>query len=325
MKLLLELSGEHEKLPKAEIESVLKGERVEYKFIEEIKEARILLLNVKTKNLLFLKRLSLTKKAAKFIAKGKDFSKIAKNIYRIIKKKKSFAVRCTSHRIEENLGREIHNLGLKVNLKNPEATILCFNANDVLYAGISITLERNFNERKLSLRPYHNPTALNPKMARMLVNLAQVKKNDRILDPFCGTGSILIEAALMKMKVFGIEYKREVFYGCKENLKVYKLDAKVIRGNALKIKFKQKFDAIVSDMPYGRSTTLTEKNVNELYRKFIPIASENLKRNKLLVIMIPSECKINFREYFSLVSKHIIYVHKSLSRKILVLRKIREK
>ncbi|MEM2918105.1 MAG: DNA methyltransferase [Candidatus Altiarchaeota archaeon] len=321
MKILLELSGEHEKLPKAELESVLKGERIKYKILEEIKEKRILLLEVKTKNLRFVRRLSLTRKAAEFIAKGKDFSEIAKKIYKRIKKKKNFAIRCASHTIEENLGREIHHLGLKVNLKNPEATILCFNINDVLYVGISIDLERNFNERKLSLRPYHNPTALNPKMARMLVNLAQVKKNDRILDPFCGTGSILIEAALMKMKVFGIEYKRQIFYGCKENLKFYNLCAKVIRGDALKIKFKQKFDAIVSDMPYGRSTILTEKNVSELYRKFIPIASENLKRNKLLVIMIPAEYKINLGRYFSLIAEYLLYVHKSLSRRILVLRR----
>jgi tRNA G10 N-methylase Trm11 len=37
---------------------------------------------------------------------------------------------------------------------------------------------------------------LPPKLARMLVNLAETPKNGTILDPFCGSGTLLMEAAL---------------------------------------------------------------------------------------------------------------------------------
>lgn len=37
---------------------------------------------------------------------------------------------------------------------------------------------------------------LPPKLARMMVNLAQVKDGDTIIDPFCGSGTVLMEAVL---------------------------------------------------------------------------------------------------------------------------------
>lgn len=47
-------------------------------------------------------------------------------------------------------------------------------------------------------RPIRNERAgmLPPKLARILVNLGKIKKNDVVLDPFCGNGTILMEAAL---------------------------------------------------------------------------------------------------------------------------------
>ncbi len=53
-----------------------------------------------------------------------------------------------------------------------------------------------------SLRDYGRPCRddvngmLPPKLARMMVNLAQVPDNGILLDPFCGSGTVLMEAAL---------------------------------------------------------------------------------------------------------------------------------
>ncbi len=48
-------------------------------------------------------------------------------------------------------------------------------------------------------KPARNPRAgmLPPKLAQMMINLAQAPRNGSILDPFCGTGTILMEAYLM--------------------------------------------------------------------------------------------------------------------------------
>lgn len=48
-------------------------------------------------------------------------------------------------------------------------------------------------------RPAANPKSgmLPPKVAQMMLNIAQVKPNDVLLDPFCGSGTVLQEAALI--------------------------------------------------------------------------------------------------------------------------------
>ncbi len=57
--------------------------------------------------------------------------------------------------------------------------------------------------RELSFRDYGRPTRddysgmLPPKLAKMMINLAGAKNNSAILDPFCGSGTILTEALLM--------------------------------------------------------------------------------------------------------------------------------
>lgn len=58
------------------------------------------------------------------------------------------------------------------------------------------------NADEWSLRDYGRPCRgdksgmLPPKLARMMVNLAQVPENGSLLDPFCGSGTVLMEAAL---------------------------------------------------------------------------------------------------------------------------------
>ncbi len=47
---------------------------------------------------------------------------------------------------------------------------------------------------------------MSPKLARCMVNLTGVKENDLVLDPFCGTGGILIEAGIMGARVIGVRY-----------------------------------------------------------------------------------------------------------------------
>ncbi len=41
---------------------------------------------------------------------------------------------------------------------------------------------------------------LPPKLARLMINLARFKKSDNLLDPFCGSGTILTEAVLLGLK-----------------------------------------------------------------------------------------------------------------------------
>ncbi len=322
MKLLLQLLGEHPELPLAEIKGVLEGEGISYRVMGELEKERLLLLDVNTTTLSFLSRLSLTKKATNFIAKEKSLEKLADKIGKNLPTRAtSFAIRA-SHSLEKKLGADlVKKSKLKVNLENPDITILCFPTNKTYYAGFLLPLARTFEARKPQFRPYFSPTSMHPKLARTLVNLARVKKGDLILDPFCGTGGILIEAGLMGTRVMGVDWDKRAVEGCKKNLHFYNLKGKITQGDALNLKLRKKVDAIVTDLPYGHSSLLSYKNLREMYRDFLLSAENNLKAGGYLVAVLPAKYDLPIPRTLSLTESHKIYVHKSLSRKILVLKK----
>lgn len=59
---------------------------------------------------------------------------------------------------------------------------------------------------------------LPPKLAQTMLNLAQVKPGERVLDPFCGTGVVLQEAALMGCEVYGSDLSERMVRFTRDNL-----------------------------------------------------------------------------------------------------------
>jgi len=320
MKLLFNLSGEHPELPKAEIFAVLEGEGIAYKIYSENEENRILILDVDIQNPLFIKRLAMTKRAGDFIGISKDLTELAQKLYDRMSNG-TFAVESESQTIREKLGEEIWKHGFNVDLLTPDARVLCFRDNNHCYnIAIETPLERDFAERKPQNRPYFHPTSIDPKIARVLVNLARIGKNDRLLDPFCGTGGILIEAGLMGMKLFGYDIDERMVEGCIENLKYCGLSGEIREGDALKLTPEEKVDAIVTDPPYGRSSFMTERNIEKFYEDFLTSASKVLDSGKYLVMILPDSSDLK-TDKFEVKENYSLYVHKSLTRKIFVLRR----
>ncbi|HKX73276.1 MAG TPA: hypothetical protein VJM32_04650 [Candidatus Saccharimonadales bacterium] len=59
---------------------------------------------------------------------------------------------------------------------------------------------------------------LPPKLAQIMLNLAQVQPGERVLDPFCGTGVVLQEAALMDAIPYGTDLQPRMIDFSRENL-----------------------------------------------------------------------------------------------------------
>jgi tRNA G10 N-methylase Trm11 len=57
----------------------------------------------------------------------------------------------------------------------------------------------------LSERPYIGPTSMDPEMAAVMANCARAKGGQMALDPFCGTGSILVALAAAGARVVGAD------------------------------------------------------------------------------------------------------------------------
>jgi tRNA (guanine10-N2)-dimethyltransferase len=173
-------------------------------------------------------------------------------------------------------------------------------------------------------KPAFHPTVLKPKMARLICNLANSKS---ILDPFCGSASILIEGAVLGKEVSGIDYDSRMIERAKINLNHYKIKPKLLKKyDALKINelFKNNsVDSIVCDPPYGQSSTTSNSNIRQLFKQFMENSYPLLKKGSRLVIIIPSKLSINRLIYpkYKKLGQFNWYVHGGLTRRFFILQK----
>ncbi len=77
--------------------------------------------------------------------------------------------------------------------------------------------------RRDRLKPFANSKKglLPPKIARILVNLclgANYNPKQTLLDPFCGSGNILMEASLLNLHLIGSDINQQQLEGTKKNL-----------------------------------------------------------------------------------------------------------
>jgi tRNA (guanine10-N2)-dimethyltransferase len=232
--------------------------------------------------------------------------------------RKNFCIRVHNSKDfpESNLSKIIYK-SLKnpvVNLKNPQTKIEFFFKNSVVIVGLFLNkVNKSFLKRKAHLRPEFHPTSLHPGLARGCINLTRLKTGV-ILDPFCGSGGILIEAGLMNFKVRGYDIDDTQLERARKNLEYYKIkDYKLEKRDAIKIN--TKVDAIVTDLPYGKSSKAT--NIDKLYEEFLKYAIEFTDN---IVIIFPSFINYNniiLRTNWKIKNEFKIYIHKSLCRIII--------
>ena len=312
MDYVFQLSGEDLKLSKLELKALF--EAYGLKFAAKQK-----------KNIIFIK----TKATEKQICQLCKRSALLKWCSLVMKPdfswvKPPFAVRIEQGKrnikeIASKIWKKLKNPS--VDLENPKTTVYVVNN---LFTKLIWKKEKGrFVKREPIKKPAFHPTSLKPKWARLVINLSRCKEKEVLLDPFCGTGSVLIEAAVIGCKAIGSDLDKEMVTGTKKNLAYYKLKAKVKQANALELeKHYKSVDAIATDPPYGRSSHIGAKNIKELYEGFLKSAHKILKKGKYCVLFYPHYIKFKIPKRWKLIDKASIYVHGGLTRKIIVLKKI---
>lgn len=227
----------------------------------------------------------------------------------------SFAVKCRviegkkdAQKIEEMLGDRIKTEENTVDLENPDQIINAYILDNKILIGEEFTdINRGlYNQRSNEKRPFSSPVSLDPVLARVLVNLAEVPAGGKVLDPFCGTGGILIEAGLCGILPLGTDTKKEMVKGTRENLEEYGIINHEIRQEdaeeSLNI-FEYKPDVIITDLPYGKAS----KVEGEIEEKFLKIVNDFQGKT---VFMYDKPKLENYRADYE------IFVHKNLTRYI---------
>ena len=96
--------------------------------------------------------------------------------------------------------------------------------------------------------------------------LTGVTEGDLVLDPFCGTGGILIEAGIMGARVVGADIDERMVEGTIKNLNYCGVkDYEVFQADAREIELPYKVNAIATDPPYGISASTGGEESKNLY------------------------------------------------------------
>ncbi len=285
----------------------------------------------------WLNRLALTKEAyivigtatnnsQKFIL-CKDFSKSGQFVQELTNNVQEPKFKISIRNIalsdeEENkkkiseFAKELSNLGFyKTDMRQPHIEFTILNSIKPL-AGLKLWTNNNsFEKRKAHLRPILHPTAINPKLARAMINIAGAEKE--ILDPFCGTGGILLEAALIGINAAGIDISKEMIARAKINIDNEEAKRNIRLNVADALNWTNETECVITDLPYGKSSKLKQP-LETLLRNFLLHYSLLTKK---MTICFPDNTKYSLPPNWIRLYNFKIYIHKSLTRNIIVIKR----
>jgi tRNA (guanine10-N2)-dimethyltransferase len=158
-----------------------------------------------------------------------------------------------------------------------------------------------------------------PRMVRALVNLSCVKPKEVLVDPFCGTGGTLIEADLLGIEAVGSDFDPMMIFGSRQNIPKASLFA--ADATALPVK-SGSADAVVTDFPYGQSVCIrSDGSMERLYDNALAEIHRILRPGKRAVIVTHRDISPIAEGHMRILKKHDQRVHKSLTRRVLVLQR----
>ena len=337
------LSGEHTTLPQAELCAILESEGFSYSILR--RDKRVLLMEVDSEGARIATLRAGLVNHASVVAfeSSSDETAILDSLQNIdfskwVHPNDRFGVKVTRIRrepaefdvdeLQSKIGSAIwQNLDGKVEISLTAPDILFLgvvNGNQFFFGPhLASRNRRAFSNRRSPFRPFFVPSAIHPKIARVLVNLSRAKPGCHFMDPFCGTGGLLLEAAEIGCIAVGLDIDISMLTGSQQNLDHFEVpfygclaDARTspIRTDGIQ--------AIAADPPYGRSSSTKGDAVSSLIQKSLESFAQILKPGGNLCIALPLEYfseDIVPSESFITKERHTMRIHRSLRRLVIVL------
>ena len=335
MKIFILLSGEHIELSEAELYSILKAENIKFNILARLPQVIGLELNREDIDKIIV-RSSMCKLIGELLLlcdaeKNVIIDSLSKTSINL--KSRTFSVRIdrvrgcckniSSYELEALIGSIIkEKISGSVDLETPDTRFYGVLTGGKFVFGVVISqIKRSrFNERRPRKRPFFHPGTVEPLFARLLVNLSEVPSGKMLLDPFCGAGGILIEAGLINCRVIGSDIDPAMVSGTAINLKYYNIDYDLVVADARYLPFRN-IKYVSTDPPYGISSTTMGENVKNLVEAFLRNIYQCLDREAKICISVPQKLNIKIESGYKLMNEYFMHVHKSLTRRIILLSK----
>jgi tRNA (guanine10-N2)-dimethyltransferase len=225
----------------------------------------------------------------------------------------------------------IRTRGLKLRYAQPDRTMFIIVRESAYIGWIEQWTERNTAKlRRGSKMPFNRPVMMDPRLARVLVNLSGISPDSLVLDPFLGPGGLAIEAAHLGLKVIGVEMDPIICEGARKNvahqglsdrIRIIEGDSREFSSLAGSLDIK-KIDGIITDPPFGRSAGTMGKDPEELLVEVLRNAEDLVIPGSRLVLDSSSPDVLKKLPGYELDRRFEIRVHKSMTRNIGVLTKV---
>ncbi len=342
-KLFFLLSGEYETLSFSELKAILETEEYTYNVTEKLDQAARIETDT-TSIPHILRRSAYTRTIAEELfasddtdeaiteaaenARFRDVIKQGETFEVRIRRIKEYSTKDATMRLERKLGKLIlqNTTDTRVNLKTPDKTFFGILTNHKLVFGVRLAeiQPKPFVERRPRKKPFFHPSAMNAKLARCMVNLAHAHSGETVLDPFCGTGTTIIEAAMIGCRAIGVDVQRRMAKGTLKNLAKFCLKAEgIVVADACKLPL-IKIDAVVTDPPYGKSATTLKSSTRMLVVSVLSSVKPLLRKGQRICIASPKTLQVanlGTTLGFKHLESHFAYVHRTLTREIAVFQK----
>jgi len=231
--------------------------------------------------------------------------------------------------------KEKKGIRLRVNLDEPDVIIRCDLVDDDFIVGLDTTGDEGLHKR--NYRVYQHPAPLNPTIAAALVYLSGWSHEKSLLDPMCGSGTILFEAGMIarntpicrfrkefafkkfingdfefeekdvELSLYGVEKFRKHVEGARKIAEFVGMDVRFMQGEAERInEYFNEIDCIITNPPYGLRIG-RKKILERLYSSFLRAAAEIVKER---LVVITAETKIfeNYaKEFFDVKKFNVRY------------------
>jgi len=200
--------------------------------------------------------------------------------------------------------KKFHNRNLEL--------LIALDAEALYVAGtLAICDQEGFNKRGVDrpFRPKDWKFGMAPNYAKALVNLSGAKEGDVFLDPFCGIGTILQEATLNGLDVFGVDIDKRSVESARANcewvshefgLGLRDLDIRIFAGDACKLTAyfdEGSVDAVATEpflgpplmgTPSYKSAKRILSEVEPVYRQSLSEMYKILKPSRQVAVVVPN-------------------------------------
>jgi tRNA (guanine10-N2)-dimethyltransferase len=314
------LSGESTSIPAAEARALLLME--DDSTIVRVNEPRVLTASSLADPDVISKRIAFSRRVGVIIPDGdldaEQLRTIRKGTYRV----SVFELHGKTD--YDSLVSDIaEKIGGKVSLRSPEIEVTVVRGDkDYLALTKPLLMNQDWVTRRPRKRAFFHPAAIFPKLSRALVNLSQVQQGEVFLDPFCGTGSLLLEAYEIGAVPVGSDIEVRMVRGARRNMAGFDQHwLGLVRADTRTTPIR-KVDAMATDVPYGRASSTSGSDTRQIMDALLTNASSMLPSGHRLVLMHPQTVGVEGGGGFDLQEEHQLYIHRKLTRTISVLRRV---